>query len=61
MSNVSLSDRSRIKKNDEVTSILAWKCPNLRRLDHWDGHAGKVIVLSRVGDKVKWEVRRVRA
>ncbi len=62
---ISASDRSRLRKNDEIASLLAWKCPKLRRLDHWeDGRdAGKVIVLSRdsVGssEKVKWEVKRV--
>ncbi|OCB85043.1 hypothetical protein A7U60_g8000 [Sanghuangporus baumii] len=55
-----ISDRSRIKKNDEVTSVLAWKCPNLRRVDHWEEQAGKVIVLFKDGDKAKWEVRRVK-
>jgi len=61
---ISASDRSRLRKNDEIASLLAWKCPKLRRLDHWeDGRdAGKVIVLSRdsVGssEKVKWEVKR---
>lgn len=60
MSSVSLSDRSRIKKNEEVASVLAWKCPNLRRLDHWEEQAGKVIVLLKDGEKSKWEVRRVK-
>lgn len=55
-----MSERSRIKKNDEVASVLAWKCPNLRRLDHWDEHVGKVIVLFKDGEKAKWEVRRVK-
>ncbi|KAL5521723.1 hypothetical protein ACEPAF_2471 [Sanghuangporus sanghuang] len=55
-----ISDRSRIKKNDEVASVLAWKCPNLRRVDHWEEQAGKVIVLFKDGDKAKWEVRRVK-
>ncbi|KLO11386.1 hypothetical protein SCHPADRAFT_876960 [Schizopora paradoxa] len=68
------SDRSRLRKNDEIASLLAWKCPKLRRVDHWEdvrqGEVGKVIVLSRDGtsgagggressEKVKWEVRRV--
>jgi len=56
----SISDRSRVKKNEEVASVLAWKCPKLRRLDHWDEGAGKVIVLLKEDDKVKWEVRRVK-
>ncbi|KAJ3887448.1 hypothetical protein GG344DRAFT_55688 [Lentinula edodes] len=46
----SLTDRSRIRKNDETASLLAWKCPKLRRVDHWDsdnggGSGGKVIVI----------------
>lgn len=53
-----VSDRSKVRKNDETASMLAWKCPKLRRLDHWDD--GKVIVLLRDGDKVKYEVRRVK-
>ncbi|KAI5121981.1 hypothetical protein M0805_001814 [Coniferiporia weirii] len=61
---MSMSDRSRVRKNDEVASVLAWKCPGLRRLDHWDEHAGKVVVLvkdaERGGEKVRWEVRRVK-
>ncbi|THH10617.1 hypothetical protein EW145_g1199 [Phellinidium pouzarii] len=60
---LSMSDRSRIKKNDEVASVIAWKCPNLRRLDHWDEHADKVIVLLKEpkdGEKIKWEIRRIK-
>lgn len=56
-----LSDRSRLKKNDEVAQILSWKCPKLRRVDHWDENAGKVIVLVKDGEKMKWEIRRVKA
>ncbi|KAJ3809567.1 hypothetical protein F5876DRAFT_89383 [Lentinula aff. lateritia] len=46
----SSTDRSRIRKNDETASLLAWKCPKLRRVDHWDsdnggGSGGKVIVI----------------
>ncbi|CCM01344.1 uncharacterized protein FIBRA_03394 [Fibroporia radiculosa] len=48
---LSISDRSRVRKNDEVASMLAWKCPKLRRLDHWEEGSGKVIVLLRDGDK----------
>ena len=57
---VGVSDRSRIRKNDEIASVLAWKCPKLRRLDHWEEGSGKVIVLLRDGEKVKYEVRRVK-
>ncbi|KAJ3564163.1 hypothetical protein NP233_g8472 [Leucocoprinus birnbaumii] len=69
---ISMTDRSRIKKNDEIAGVLAWKCPKLRRVDHWDtaGPAGgKVIVLYRDADfgpsggegkmnKVRWDVRK---
>ena len=58
---LTLSDRSRVRKNDEVASRLAWKCAKLRRLDHWDEGSGKIIVLLRDGEKVRYEVRRVKA
>jgi len=57
---LTLSERSRIRKNDEVAAVLSWKCPKLRRVDHWEEHSGKLIVLIRDGDKVKWEVRRCK-
>ncbi|PFH49521.1 hypothetical protein AMATHDRAFT_62975 [Amanita thiersii Skay4041] len=61
---ISMVDRSRLRKNDETAGVLAWKCPKLRRLDHWEGDAGKVIILLREGERrdglVRWEVRRVR-
>ena len=48
-SEMSLSkmERSRIRKNDEIAGVLAWKCKKLRRLDHWDESGGKIIVLLR--------------
>ena len=55
---LSLSDRSRVRKNDEVASVLAWKCPKLRRLDHWDEGSGRIIVLIRDAERVRYEVRR---
>jgi hypothetical protein len=62
--NITMTDRSRIRKNDEIAGVLAWKCLKLRRLDHWEDEGGKVVVLMRDGerDKVKarWEVRRVK-
>jgi hypothetical protein len=73
MDEVSASDRSRIRKNDKIASLLAWKCPKLRSLDHWDDTAGRVIVLVRNSGactngnvppdekKVGWDVRRVKA
>jgi len=54
-----VSDRSKVRKNEETASVLAWKCPKLRRLDYWE--EGKVIVLLRDGDKIKHEVRRIKA
>jgi hypothetical protein len=72
---ISMTDRSRIKKNDEIAGVLAWKCPKLRKVDHWDSagtSGGRVIVLFRDSDfgpeggeaslnKVRWDVRRVRS
>ncbi|THU97149.1 hypothetical protein K435DRAFT_838748 [Dendrothele bispora CBS 962.96] len=68
LSEPSGSDKSRIRKNDENASMLAWKCPKLRRVDHWEDESEtkKVIVLVKEGshgkgkDKVRWEVRRVK-
>ncbi|KAJ3492777.1 hypothetical protein NLJ89_g11166 [Agrocybe chaxingu] len=68
---VSMMERSRMRKNDEIAGVLAWKCRKLRRVDHWEDGSGKVIALVRdhgnpseeagVGkDKVRWEVRRVK-
>ena len=57
---LSLSDRSRTRKNDEVASVLAWKCPKLRRLDLWDDASGRVVVLIRDAERVRYEVRRVK-
>ncbi|KAH9930422.1 uncharacterized protein BXZ73DRAFT_90263 [Epithele typhae] len=57
---LSLSDRSRTRKNDEVASVLAWRCPRLRRLDHWEDGAGRVVVLVRDAERVRYEVRRVK-
>ncbi|KAH9948041.1 hypothetical protein B0H21DRAFT_821386 [Amylocystis lapponica] len=54
------SDRSRVRKNDEVAARLAGKCAKLRRVDHWDEGAGKVVVLLRDGEKARYEVRRVK-
>jgi hypothetical protein len=64
--NISMTDRSRVRKNDEVAGVLAWKCARLRRVDHWEENTSKVIILVRDGvrasdrDKVKWEVRRIK-
>ena len=58
---MSLSDRSRLRKNEEIAANLVWKCAKLRRVDHWEEGSGKVVVLVRDGEKAKYEVRRVRA
>jgi len=63
---MSMMERSRMRKNDEVAGVLAWKCGKLRWVDHWDDGSGKVIHLVRDHcseegkDKVRWEVRRVK-
>lgn len=54
------ADRSKVRRNDEVASLLAWKCAKLRRLDHWEDNASKVIVLLREKEGVKWDVRRIK-
>ncbi|KAJ7434036.1 hypothetical protein B0H11DRAFT_2164794 [Mycena galericulata] len=65
--NLTMADCSRVRKNDEVAGVLAWKCVKLRRVDHWEEGGGKVVVLvrdgerDRGGEKVRWEVRRVKA
>ncbi|KAL1730571.1 hypothetical protein EV714DRAFT_210650 [Schizophyllum commune] len=56
---ISMTDRSRLRKNDEVAGMLAWKCPKLRRLDHWEEGGGRAIILARDGERVRWEVRRL--
>lgn len=66
-SSFGMTDRSRIRKNDETASVLAWKCAKLRRVDHWEDGGGKVIVILKDGDgngkdKIapRWEIRRVK-
>ena len=44
---LSKMERSRMRKNDDIAGVLAWKCKKLRRLDHWDESGGKIIVLLR--------------
>ena len=57
---LSPSELSRVRKNDKVAGVLGNKCPKLRRLDHWEDGGGKVIVLSRDGNEVRWEVKRLK-
>ena len=58
---LSMMERSRMRKNDEIAGVLAWKCSKLRRVDHWEcTEGGKVIVLLRdESGKGRWEVRRL--
>jgi hypothetical protein len=56
-----VSDRSRVKKNDETASLLAWKCPKLRQLEHGEVGSGKVVVLLKEdGKRARYEVRRIK-
>jgi hypothetical protein len=66
---MSMMERSRMRKNDEVAGVLAWKCSKLRWVDHWEDGSGKLIHLlgdqcgspSEDGkDKVRWEVKRLK-
>ena len=71
---MSMMERSRMRKNDEIAGVLAWKCGKLRWVDHWDEGSSKIIQLLRDNDvlqtddggtpsgkdKVRWEVRRVK-
>ncbi|KAH0826213.1 hypothetical protein J3R83DRAFT_5658 [Lanmaoa asiatica] len=57
---LSPSELSRVRKNDKVAAVLGNKCSKLRRLEHWEDAGGKVIVLSRDGNEVRWEVKRLK-
>lgn len=57
---MSMMERSRMRKNDEIAGVLAWRCPRLRRVDHWDDGGARVVVLLRDADGARWEVRRAR-
>ncbi|KAJ2917923.1 hypothetical protein MD484_g2482, partial [Candolleomyces efflorescens] len=46
-SQMSLMDRSRMKKNDWTASMLVWRCPKLRRVDYWEDGTSRIIVLTR--------------
>jgi len=55
-----LADKHTARKNDETATLLASKCPKLRRLDHWARGMNRVVVLTREDEKVKWVVMRTR-
>ncbi|KAF9222939.1 hypothetical protein BS17DRAFT_880907 [Gyrodon lividus] len=57
---LSPSELSRVRKNEKVASVLGNKCSKLRRLDHWEDAGGRVIVLSRDGNEVRWQVKRLK-
>jgi len=63
---MSMMERSRMRKNDEVAGVLAWKCRKLQWVDHWEAGSGKMIHLVRDHcgeegkDKVRWEVKRLK-
>ncbi|KAJ2928194.1 hypothetical protein H1R20_g8911, partial [Candolleomyces eurysporus] len=46
-SQMSLMDRSRMKKNDWTASMLVWRCPKLRRVDYWEDGSSRIIALTR--------------
>jgi hypothetical protein len=60
-SHLPASELSRVRKNENIASVLASKCTKLRRVDCWDDTAGKAIVFIREGGEVRLEVRRVKA
>ena len=53
---ISESDRTKCVDNNRVASTLAQKCPELRRLQHWDDGGTKVIVLVRGDPECKYKV-----
>jgi hypothetical protein len=59
-SHLQASELSRVRKNENIASVLASKCPKLRRVDCWDDTAGKAVVFVREGGEVRLEVRRVK-
>jgi len=59
-SHLPASELSRVRKNENIATMLASKCPKLRRLDSWDDVAGKVVVFVREGGEVRLEVRKVK-
>jgi len=60
-SHLSASELSRVRKNENIASVLASKCPKLRRVDCWDDTAGKVVIFIREAGEVRLEVKRVKS
>ena len=58
-SHLPASELSRVRKNENVASLLASKCTKLRRLDCWD-EVGKAVFLVREGGEVRIQVKRVK-
>ena len=58
-SHLPASELSRVRKNENVASLLASKCTKLRRLDCWD-EVGKAVFLVRDGGEVRIEVKRIK-
>lgn len=52
---MSQADRSKFERNKKTAALLAWECPELKRLEHWDDKT-KVIVLLRGDHEHKYEV-----
>lgn len=60
-SHLPASELSRVRKNESVASMLASKCPKLRRVDCWDdAGGGKAVMIAREGGDMRLEVRRVK-
>jgi hypothetical protein len=59
-SHLPASELSRVRKNENIASMLASKCTKLRRVDCWDDAAGKAVVFVREGGEVRLEVRKVK-
>lgn len=45
------SDRSKLDRNRKTAAHLAWECPKLKRLEHWDDETKVIVLLG--GDKYK--------
>jgi len=60
-SHLPASELSRVRKNENIASVLASMCPKLRRVDCWDDTAGKAVVFVRQGGEVRLEIRRIKS